>query len=248
MTVDITKKKAALLALYDVYDREAAVKNSACTKGCSSCCTQNVTATTLEAGIIVDFFVEQGAAPCLPDQSRAGKGASTSPGLTFNELAAAHLAQREVPFYEIPAWRMASCPFLHNGVCMVYAARPFGCRSFFSTVRCDQTGIAEVTPLQITLNTVFFQIIEELDSHGYWGFLEDLVRFLTASAAPTPEAKLLEMDALPVNLRKTAPIPGLLVLPEERQQVARLLNLLYTTPVDTETFIGEILKKARDHK
>lgn len=246
MGLDLAIQKRALLALYNLYDREMALPGSVCQRGCSLCCTQRVTATTLEATVMVDFMAKQGIVPGIPEQSGPEGDKGDGPGLTFNEFVAAHLARKEVPHCEIPAWRMAACTFLSEGSCTLYPARPFGCRSFSSLKRCNQDGSAEVPPGQLTVNTVFFQIIEALDREGFWGFLPDVLRLVIDPGVVLKEPGNFGTDNPSENVRKTIPMPGLLACPEERPHLGQILNRIYTTTVDADSTVGELLKKARN--
>ena len=210
-------KKELLHAIYGIYADWVSRFPLVCQKGCAACCTQSVTMTSLEGEIILDGIRELEREKWLFE-----KLAQTTPGesrslMTTNQFAEACLKQLEVDNETLCDWDLSPCIFLEDAGCSIYELRPFGCRSFGSLVRCRPEGSAEITPIHLTVNTVFSQIIEHLSSgSGHWSSMTDILHSL-ADKEPT----LFEKHLLPAR-----PVPGLLLEPQEVQEVQSLLKRL----------------------
>ena len=210
-------KKQALAAVYNVYSEWVDGLPLACRKGCAACCTRSVTMTSLEGELVLDFVERAGRGKRLREMLiKAGQGQSKA-AITTNQYAAACLNQREVDC-DIPgSWDMRPCVFLAENTCSIYAVRPFGCRSFGSLVQCDTEGAAVMTPIHLSVNTVFTQVIEHISSDGgYWSTMTDILLGLAVGRNPAWEAHLL--PALPV--------PGFLLEAGEARVVKGLLQQL----------------------
>jgi hypothetical protein len=109
--------------------------------------------------------------------------------MTINGFAALCVAGGEPPEEENdPAW--GCCPLLDGGLCSVYPLRPFACRCLLSETVCSSVRPALVPPFILTVNTVFLQVIENLDAGGLTGNLSDLVPALARGLfPPLPEAE-----------------------------------------------------------
>ncbi len=91
----------------------------ACRKGCATCCSIRVVATAPEVLLIARYL-------------RANESGLRAQGV--------HLAKRLAKADEVTRNRDEAarvrlrrrCPFIHKGVCMIYAARPLACRSHLS--------------------------------------------------------------------------------------------------------------------
>ncbi len=197
--------KDKLRAVYHIYGQRVADYPYACSKGCASCCTQSVTMTSLEGEIVLDFLAENDIK--IP---AAHLAAGARPACTTNEFAGRCLAEEDLAEEE-DFWSFTPCLFLADGACTIYPARPFGCRSFGSFVRCDEAGEAELEPFLITLNTVTTQIIEHLSQGGLWGNMFDVLLFGQAEQEKQ-ESKSAELRR---RLLTAKPLPGFLVPPAE---------------------------------
>ncbi len=206
------RQLTALAALYTLYDETTTAFSVACTKGCATCCSVNVTLTTLEAAYLHAHPVLQDG-----DVKKRVVGISNQPhfvpSVTINRLAHACLHAQEVP-EETGMHAPGSCPFLdkHNQ-CRVYANRPFSCRSMFSTSRCQHDGAAEMAPFLYTINLAVCQLIEHLDQTGGTGNMVDMLAGRT--------------DQIITN----NPLPGFPVPPEDRPRLALFLEKLHHHPV-----------------
>jgi Fe-S-cluster containining protein len=88
-----------------------------CKKGCAWCCYQEVFAVTHEFLHLRDFILQHFG---KEQQEQILERAREKVLLTTNLPLEEQLKVR------------AACPFLENGICMVYEARPMACRIYFS--------------------------------------------------------------------------------------------------------------------
>ena len=227
-TVDRSADPAAMLeVLYKAYESWTGQYQFACRRGCAACCTQSVTMTTLEGERIIEYLQENRQIDNLAPMLAASRP-TTRPVQTTNQFAADCLAQEEL-LPEEGAWDFTPCIFLARNLCTVYPARPFGCRSFSSTVNCATHGCAEVAPLVITVNTVVMQIIEHLDSRGgFWGNMTDILRQLLAGKGTAADPHLLP----------ARPNPGFLIPQEEMREVAAFFARINGPNINGETLVG----------
>lgn len=220
---------ATLQLLYEVYADWSGRFACACQQACASCCTQSVTMTTLEGEIIIAFLEKNDRLNELLPLPQA----RFSPAMTTNQFAGCCLAQQEPPAAVASPWNYEPCFFLKDRLCSIYPARPFSCRSFYSMSRCDRNGAAEIPPLMITVNTVFMQIIEDLDSgRGCWGNMGDILRFMLAGK-PT---------AAGYNLLPALQFPGFLVPPAEAVPVNKIMARLRRT-ARPDSSLDKLLQK-----
>jgi Fe-S-cluster containining protein len=223
----ISHKKELLRSIYRVYSLWVERFPLACQKGCAACCTQSVTMTSLEGEIILDFFKESGRDNRLAAtlaQSASGKNRAE---LTTNDYAKACLEHQDIAEDTLGEWNFTPCVFLREDECSIYEARPFGCRSFGSLVRCSDKSGAEIVPIHLTVNTVFSQIVEHVCSgDGYWGNMTDVLGGLLENEASDSAGRLLPAH----------PIPGFLLEPYEVKLIYALLKQLCEQSEDEQTF------------
>jgi Fe-S-cluster containining protein len=112
------------------------------------------------------------------------------------------------------------CQFLYKNECIIYDARPFGCRCFFSLQPCEKEACAVVEPFLVTMNTVFQQFIEHVDRGGFFGNLNRVLAHL-ATVDKKPLPKHLRNGP---GLSRNEPIPGLLVPPEHRERAQPIVK------------------------
>jgi Fe-S-cluster containining protein len=210
-------KKERLKSVYGVYSSWIKRFPLACQKGCSACCTQSVTMTSLEGEMIIDLVRKNHWEEWLAEKlARATPGKNTA-RITTNQFAEACLNHWEVDWETLGSWDFTPCVFLENAVCSIYEVRPFGCRSFGSLAQCATDRAAEMAPIHLTVNTVFSQIIEHLASdNGYWSSMAEILHSLVNSQTPGQK----------VHLLKARPLPGFLLEPQEKQEVDVLLKRL----------------------
>lgn len=204
--------------IYTIYEKEIAGIKFACKEGCSTCCTQSVTMTTIEGKAILAFIKEQGRSlPVLPDTADRPR-----PACTTNNLAAHYLDGRDLPVEPDEPWVYEPCVFLENDRCSIYQVRPFGCRSFGSTISCADHGIAEVPDWFVTVNTIVSQLIEHLDRGGYWGNMLDVLGYLDQDG----EQSVREDSCRSSRLLSTQQLPGFLIPPGEEDIINRFWGKL----------------------
>ena len=224
----VTDKKQLLSAVNEIYRGWVAGLPLACRKGCAACCTRNVTMTSLEGEAILDFVERAGREKWLLERLARVAPGKNRLSMTTNQFAAACLGRREVDDAGMDDWDFTPCIFVEENVCTIYAARPFGCRSFGSLQRCAPGSAAEIAPMHLAVNTVFTQIIEHVCSaSGYWGLMNDMLRALTDK----------ESGAENTHLLPARPLPGFLLEPREARLVRTLVDRLAQRFGDTGMFV-----------
>ncbi|MFP4032946.1 MAG: hypothetical protein ACLFPR_19940 [Desulfococcaceae bacterium] len=221
----------ALRHVYAVYDRFARTIQTACEKFCARCCTRNVTATRLEALLLMDEIESKGLESVnhVRETLQGEPSERFRPAFTTNRLAEICAAGGDPPPEPPadPAW--GPCGLLTDDACPVYDARPFACRCMVSATRCAEGGAAEMTPLIVTVNTVFMQTVEHLDGDGFSGNLADLLAFL-GDPDHRQTYRTGRPDPPPAGLIPNRPVPVLMVPPEHREAVRPWLEALHRLP------------------
>lgn len=226
-------KKLIVKIIFRAYERWASQVDIACGKGCAICCTQDVMITRLEAGLIIDFIRANSMERWLVEKLDLPlPGPGNKP--TTNEFAHACLAGYELDpgsgsFSE-------TCPFLDHNLCTIYEARPFACRSFFSTTPCTPGSSASLPRFLMSGATAVDQILEHLDQHSPWG---NMLHLLYLEAHRNPElrvhCKTLENPLIKTYCTKAKPLPGFLIDQEDYPQVLPLLDTIFDTEVAGKT-------------
>ena len=217
---NIPDRDAFLDRAYALYETFAKSLDVACKPGCSHCCTRDVTVTTLEAYRVFKALEENGnlalIRKVLADDQRRFQ-----PVITTNQLAELCASDGETP-PEDPPVSQNPCPLLDHGLCSIYAHRPFGCRCFVSASNCGENQFADVDPFVLTVNTIFMQFIEHMDTPGLFGNFSDVLGFLDSE----PHRKTYEsgcISKLPQGMVFNRPIPVLMIPPEDRDRIRPLL-------------------------
>jgi Fe-S-cluster containining protein len=211
------RKKQVLLAVYGVYASWVERFPLACRKGCHTCCTQSVNMTSMEGEIILDFVKGADREKWLLEKLAGVAPGKGREALTLNQFAAACLKHQEISGEPGGNWDFTPCFFLEEGLCSIYEARPFGCRSFGSFVQCATDSEAQMAPLHLAVNTVFTQIIEHVSSDGgYCSSMADILHSLVGSPI-----LIDKMHLLPAQ-----PVPGFLLESHEIKVVQHLLQQL----------------------
>jgi Fe-S-cluster containining protein len=209
---------AALKALYSWHDVWSADFPRACGPGCATCCTANVSLTSLEARYLVAAPLFQETVGMDEKNRCLAAGPLYRPTSTINQVAACCLAHQEPP--EDTSEHVGGvCLFLDDlRQCRIYAHRPMACRAMTSRVRCRSGSEAMVEPFVLTVNLALHQIIEHLDQEGVFGSLPEVVALVMGGGVERP---------LPVN----QPLPGFLVPFDEQERFNDLLRALADWPV-----------------
>ncbi len=221
--MNLEARTAILEALYRLHDGLMARRQFACRPGCHTCCTRDLTATTLEGWYLLAYCAASGSED-LAGRLAAGRNPGLRPAMTINALARACLESRPVP--EEEKGRPDRCPLLVEGRCAVYPARPLGCRAMVSAEKCRPGGEARMDPFVLTFNTVFQQVVEQLDVPGFFGNLADVIRFLK----DTEQARAYR-EGRPAKGRSFHLLPNraavaLMVPPEHRAGIRPVLESL----------------------
>jgi Fe-S-cluster containining protein len=205
----------ALQAIYKFYDDFITRFPVACGPGCTSCCSVNVSVTSLE----VDYIRKNKLLAEKEIQRRITAAAVNPhfiPTLTTNQLARFCLGQQQPP-EETGMHSPGQCPLLgDDGLCQVYANRPFSCRAMLSASRCRADGEAIMEPFLFTINLALYQMIEHLDLCGTSGNMLDMLA--------GDENHTIANSGL----------PGFLVSPVEQPQFHQLLKKIKKYPVGNE--------------
>lgn len=220
--MEVSAKLRILDQIYDIYETFSADLSVACVQGCATCCTQNVTMTTLEGYRIFEHLFSTGQQDVFQTLRRTAHQERFQPTVTTNALAALCMQGNDPP-EENGDWPLATCPFLSNNECPIYLHRPFGCRCFFSTQTCDAIACATVDPFLVTVNTLFLQFIEHVDASGLGGNMTDVLLFLESET----QRKHYETGACvnhPPGLSMNRSIPGLLIPPEHQSRIQPILQ------------------------
>ncbi len=229
-------KEKIYLTIIEQFSNWAADFSSACSKGCSPCCTQNVTITALEGERILNFVLTHGLERWLAEKLLEPQRADR-PHLTTNEFAHACLTGREVDGGENGT--IAPCPFLADDTCRIYPVRPFACRCFISTARCSAHQPARIAAHYLTAATAMMQLIEHLGQKEYWGIMTDVLLALCDISVYRPIAEQLAEPARIMQGRlrtlTARPLPGFLFSEEEEEQLGPLLRAIFATPLDGRT-------------
>lgn len=229
----LAEKQQALAAVYDVYADWVAQFSLACRKGCGACCTRSVTMTDLEGSMIIEFVQRNSGQQWLVQKLSAAAPGNYEDLMTTNQFAEACLNRQEVPKDSMGCWDFAPCIFLEDDACTIYEARPFGCRSFASHVQCAPGRAAEITPVHLTVNTVFCQLIEHINSDGgFWSTMTDILYAVVDSDALPGKPRLLPARS----------IPGFLLEPGEVNVLRMLIKQIDKRSPAKEVF-GDLIDK-----
>lgn len=218
----IARRLAVLEHLYGVYDRFCGTLDGlACRKLCDTCCSRNVTLTTLEGLYLLQELKPIRREECLAllagDQGRK----SFRPRYTTNQIAALCRKGLEPPEDAVDH-DGSRCLILADAACSLYPLRPFGCRCMLSRHPCGERGYADLDDWLLTVNTVFLQTIEHIDCPGGFGNLQDVLLALGSEegrAAYREGRPPLDAQGLIPN----RPAPMLMVPPEHRARMQPLL-------------------------
>ena len=234
-----------LKAIYQFYDDYVSQFDFVCQPKCAACCTQHVCITTLEGAFIITHLKEKQCLDILDRLNKVNSDRPFSPRLSTNMLAAYCLNRREPPQQE-EYFSTAPCPFLENGLCLIYPVRPFACRSFFSQERCDVKGEAVVPPVLVTINILLNQLLEHIDTPGCYGNMIKVLKFLEENLG----RYFFQQSLTPEDLAPNRPIPGFLFPPEHQMEVRKVidkLSLLRIGRIDMKSVLTQILRPGGRH-
>ncbi len=211
-----------LKKIYALYDTVIADMACACKMKCASCCTCNVTMTSLEAEFILAALSNEEKRIYFNKIKQHFPQKRYIPRMTTNMFARRCMQGSHIPDEENdPSW--GTCPLLVDDLCCLYDIRPFGCRALISDTHCSQNGYARVSPIVLTIHNVFMQTIEHLDQQGFSGNLSDML-ILFLSDDPTQTDQILN----PINKDNcfvpNEKVPMLMVPPEHQKKLNHLIK------------------------
>jgi Fe-S-cluster containining protein len=207
-----------------VHADQMADQSLACAKGCATCCTRNVTLTTLEGRRLYDWVATE--APHLMDLLKKDADKPRQiPTYTINGLTDMCMAGLDVPEEPSdPGW--GACPLLsEDGLCQAYEARPFACRSMVSQSRCETEGFAEMDDLTLTINNALMQYIEHTDDQGLTGNLTDMLILLEDEANRNAHENNT-LTAPDAHFVANRPAQVLMVPPPHREAVGKMMQTI----------------------
>lgn len=233
-------KIAVLETIYTIIDASDWSLPAVCGKGCSTCCTTNVTITAVEGEKILRYAVDLGLQQWLAERL-AATSPHPPPQYTLNDFAQACLSRRELS--EDPWSDGAPCPFLDNHCCRIYPVRPLACRLFASTELCRVDIPASVPQWYFDAATAVSQIVEHLGQKEYWGRMQDVLPALLdirrySSIAVHFDATLIVQARL--RTLTARPLPGYLFSEDPDNRISGLLNRLLDAEVDGRR-LGDLL-------
>ncbi len=207
-------KKDLLGKIYTLYDETIKTSDFVCKEKCSSCCTCNVTMTSLEANYLFHSLNSREQAGLSLKIKNNFPQKRYIPKMTTNMFAKMCMEGKELPEEENdPLW--GKCSLLDDDSCSVYKARPFGCRALLSRMHCKEKGYASLPPLVLTINNLFLQYIEHIDENGLFGNLSDIMTWFVSSQSIQEGKK---------DFLYNHKMPVLMVPPEHQEKVKPLLE------------------------
>jgi Fe-S-cluster containining protein len=222
--MDLNSKIAVLDQIYRVYDEFVDRLDIACKKYCAGCCTRNVTLTTLEGYFIATHMISSGKSSLFENIESVLPKKRFQPLTTTNRLADLCMKGEDPP-EEKHDDSIERCPLLKDNLCPIYPVRPFACRCFVSKKDCRKQGYAEVDPFVLSVNNLFLQVIEHVDSQGFSGNLIDILKFM-ASKDNRLSYKRNTLDPPGTGLIPNLKITVLMIPPEHRVEITPILKAL----------------------
>jgi Fe-S-cluster containining protein len=224
--MNLEKRLIVLNKIYQLYNDANINLDVACKKYCASCCTPNVTMTTLEGYLIADHMISNGQTDLFEAIQSGISNNRFMPKITVNKIADLCMKGNDPPEEE-KKHSNESCPVLKDNLCPIYEVRPFGCRCFMSTLDCRKAGYAEVDPFVMTLNTLFMQFVEQIDFMGFSGNFADVL-LLMASNENRDNYKKNTLKHPGTDFVSNLKIKVLMVPPEHRKKVKPVLDELFS--------------------
>ena len=226
-------KEAVYQIILDQFEDWASKYDRACGRGCSACCTQNVTMTALEGEIILSYVREKGLESWLAEKL-SQIPTYDRPLMTTNEFAHACLVGQDADPGDNGS--LSTCPFLEETICKIYPARPFSCRCFISAVSCSSTRPARIPEHYLSASTAMMQLIEHLGQKQYWGNMLDVLLSLCDISLNNSIAEHLDDPTRIMQGRlrthSARPLPGFLLTEEDERQLLPLLAAIFTSQID----------------
>lgn len=225
--MSIDEKRNALIHLYHVLEEIHEDRSSFCHQGCSDCCTQHITMTSLEGYHLFDYLIQSTRHNATPHLFLSEQRHHPPPA-TINTWAKRCAENNEMvedgqTADTTPA--VGVCPLLAEHRCTVYPARPLACRIMISQKDCRLSGLADMKSVDVTINNVMMQFVEHIDQNGLTGHMFDIMTYLfRADHRHTYESTGI-LDVAP-GLLQNQPLTVLMVPPEHRPTIGPVLHKL----------------------
>lgn len=226
-------KHQILHTIYNIFDQWNSEQEKACQKGCSGCCSQNVTITALEGEDILRYILKENKISWLVDERLSMDRIHQRARMTTNDFAKACLDGKDLDPGDNN--NLAPCPFLDNDLCGIYPARPFGCRLFTSSTTCSARQPAVVSDAYIEAATAISQLVEHLGQKEYWGNMLDVVPSLLDISDFKEIADHLNTTMIMQARMQTftaKPLPGFLISEEHLPEISPLLEAIFNAEVE----------------
>ncbi len=233
-------KEQVLIGIYKEFENWVS-EDLACKKGCATCCTQNVVITSVEGELIHRHIREQGRQEWFATKFQV-KAKTRRPEITTNGFAASCIEGKDIEPDSYGSNEL--CPFLEDDCCTIYEVRPFSCRCFASTTKCEPGSSALIGEEYLSASTAVMQIVEHL---GQGEFLGNMLDVLLALCGIPENRKYFDLipasmsDQGLANAVKALPLPGFLLLEEEMEKVSPLLEAIFAHKLDDGRTIENIL-------
>lgn len=222
--MNLEQKLKILNRIYAIYDEFATGIDTACRMYCCRCCTRNVIITTLEAYKIITTVALENKGSWIRLLERSSRQARFQPKTTTNKIAELCVRGKDLPDEESDV-DGGKCPLLDEKLCSIYGIRAFGCRCFISNTNCNQSGNAIVDEHVLTVNNIFLQTIEHVDSSGCSGNLTDVLLCLVSREARAAYRNN-QLRCAKSGLIKNYPMPTLMIPPAQREKVKPIVEKL----------------------
>ncbi len=224
-------KEKILKTVYTVFTAWSKDLDIACHRGCSVCCTRNVTMTAVEGELILRYIRNKKLEHEFAERLQSARPRKR-PKMTTNDFARACLQGKTYDFEEPSPDK--KCPFLEENLCMIYPVRPFACRMMISKHQCAEGQAASLSDNYLAAATAVMQIIEHLGQKEYWGNMLDILPALCdITEHHTIASRLNKVVILQARMRTLTakPLPGFLFTEEEEQTVVPLLQTIFNTEI-----------------
>ena len=228
----MSERHNILQTIYTLFSLWSKHLPAVCDRGCSGCCTRNVTLTANEGEAILRFVIAEKISPWFVEKL-AQPINHQSAEFTTNEFAKACLEGRELD--PTPHINTVPCPFLVDQGCRIYPVRPFGCRLFTSTIRCSSSQAALMPDYYFEAATTVVQLLEHLGQKEYWGNMLDVLPALLdigefyEIGKQLPQTLIIQARLRTLTAR---PLPGFLFSKENEERVTNLLTTLFNTRIN----------------
>jgi Fe-S-cluster containining protein len=225
-------KQQILFTIYDIFDQWNRGLVQACQRGCSACCTQNVTMTAVEGEAILRYILSEGMSLWLAEKLASSRS-HQPPKMTTNEFASACLDGQDDPPDD--HHNLSACPFLEENLCKIYPVRPFSCRLFISQETCSAIHPALVSDSYLEATTAVTQLIEHLGQKEYWGNMLDVLPALLDISEFREIADYLSSTQIILARMQTLtakPLPGFLLSEEHFLEASPLLESIFAAEIE----------------